>query len=85
MNKRINTVSRESYSKVITEIHNALSKDNFDMVLGIVARIDSAKELDEMSQTFLLTYHYNFKSRFLEKADFKYCMKFSDIVNKRVS
>ena len=75
---------RESHSKVITEIHNALTRENFDKVLEIVSKIGLGAELDDVSQIFLLTYHYNFKSRFLERADFKYCMRFADILNKRV-
>ena len=77
--------SNESYTHIITEIHSELEKQDFDKVLNIVRNIGSNPELDDISQTFLLTYHYNFKSRFFEKSDFNYCLKFSDILNKRVS
>ena len=80
-----NNQERESYTKVITELHNALEKQNFDKVLELVQSVGSSKELDDIGQTFLLTYHYNFKTRYLEKADFNYCMKFSDMLNKRTS
>ena len=76
--------SNESYTQIITEIHSALEKQDFDKVLDIVNNIGSNPELDDISQTFLLTYHYNFKTRFFEKSDFNYCLKFSDILNKRV-
>ena len=77
-------MERESHAHIITEIHGALEKKNFDKVIEIVRKIPSTPELDDISQTFLLTYHYNFKSKFMEKADFNYCMKFSDLLNKRV-
>ena len=76
-------MERESYAHVITEIHGAIEKNNFEKVIEIIRKVPTTLELDEISQTFLLTYHYNFKNRFLEKADFNYCMKFSNLLNKR--
>ncbi len=77
-------MEQESHAHIITEIHGALEKKNFDKVIEIVKKVPTSNELDDISQTFLLTYHYNFKNKFLEKADFNYCMRFSDLVNKRV-
>ena len=77
-------MDRESYAPIITEIHSSLERKKFDNILEIIKKIKSKTEMDDLSQFFLLTYHYNFKSKFLEKADFDYCMKFSDLLNKRI-
>ena len=83
MSSNVKNFDKESHTQIITDIHGALDKEDFDTVLDIVGQIGSNPELEDIGQTFLLTYHYNFKTRFYEKADFNYCMKFSDILNKR--
>lgn len=85
MSNKLKSIDTESHSKIITELHSALEKGNLEAVLNIVSAIGATPELDDISQSFLLTYHYNFKTKFFEKAEFKECLKFSDILNKRIS
>ncbi len=76
---------KESHAKIITELHSALDHQNFEKVLELVGNVGTNSELDDIGQSFLLTYHYNFKTRYFEKADFNYCLKFSDMLNKRTA
>ncbi len=85
MSSKLKNIESESHSKIITELHSALEKGNLEAVINIVGSIGAGTELDDISQSFLLTYHYNFKTKFFEKAEFKECLKFSDILNKRTA
>ena len=66
-------------------IHRMLLDENYPAVVETLHQHIGAKDFMDLEQFFLIQYQYNYRTRFLHKADYEMCMKLSAVLNQRYS
>jgi hypothetical protein len=74
-----------NFAEIAGHIHRMLLDENYPAVVETLRQHVGTKNFMDLEQFFLIQYQYNYRTRFLHKADYEMCMKLSAVLNRRSS
>lgn len=82
-----NTEKREiaDLPVIAGSIHRMLLAGDYPAVVETIREHIGSVNFKDLEQYFLIRYQYNYRTRFLHKADYDMCMKLSAVLNRRDS